>query len=212
MEVCTMTYWSTRPTTVPAGSDHYFHTECPSVHPKTSKSSDNHCLSGLWAGQVDHWWLLSCSSRIFNIVFPQWFVFLINTVIACQKALCREIKTLPNTLWDISLRLHNNLWFQVELHRSRGKWPSVNFLESLGKKCVWSEFFSLSVTVFISFSIEQKLFHLRGNFSGCNMHCKFFDPLGRPTYKAGSDHYFRTDFRPSPLFKISQNKTNVAWK
>ena len=26
-------YWSTRPTTVPAGSDHYFHTCCPSVHP-----------------------------------------------------------------------------------------------------------------------------------------------------------------------------------
>ena len=24
-------YWSTWPTTVPAGSDHYFHTECPSV-------------------------------------------------------------------------------------------------------------------------------------------------------------------------------------
>ena len=24
-------YWSTRPTTVPAGSDHYFHAECPSV-------------------------------------------------------------------------------------------------------------------------------------------------------------------------------------
>ena len=52
-------YWSTKPTTVPAGSDHYF-TECPSVRPKTSKSSDNHCRPGLWAGQVDHWWLLSC--------------------------------------------------------------------------------------------------------------------------------------------------------
>ena len=25
--------WSTRPTTVPAGSDHYFHTECPTVRP-----------------------------------------------------------------------------------------------------------------------------------------------------------------------------------
>ena len=25
--------WSTMPTTVPAGSDHYFHTDCPSVHP-----------------------------------------------------------------------------------------------------------------------------------------------------------------------------------
>ena len=26
-------YWSTRPTTVPASSDHYFHTECPSFRP-----------------------------------------------------------------------------------------------------------------------------------------------------------------------------------
>ena len=45
-------------------------TQCPSVYPsvrpyvcpKTSKSSDNHCRPGLWAGRVDHWWLLSCSS------------------------------------------------------------------------------------------------------------------------------------------------------
>ena len=36
-----------------------------------------------------------------------------------------------------------------------------------------------------------------------------FDPLGRPTDPAGSDNYFRTDFRPSPLFKISQNKRHV---
>ena len=26
-----VSFWSARPTTVPAGSDHYFHTECPSV-------------------------------------------------------------------------------------------------------------------------------------------------------------------------------------
>ena len=51
----------------PAGSDHYFHAEClsvrtrPSVLPKTSKSGDNHCRPRLWAGRVDHWWLLSCS-------------------------------------------------------------------------------------------------------------------------------------------------------
>ena len=53
-------FWSTRPTTVPAASDHYFHTECPSVRPKTSESSDNPCRPGLWAGRVDHWWLQSC--------------------------------------------------------------------------------------------------------------------------------------------------------
>ena len=50
-------FWSTRPTTVQAGSDHYYHTECPAyVRPKTSKSSDNPCRPGLWAGRVDHWW------------------------------------------------------------------------------------------------------------------------------------------------------------
>ena len=26
----------------------------PSVRPKTSKSSDNHCRSGLWTGRVNH--------------------------------------------------------------------------------------------------------------------------------------------------------------
>ena len=57
-------FWSTRPTTVIAGSDHYFHTECQSVCPKTWKSSDNHCRPGLWAGRVDHWWLQSCSFYI----------------------------------------------------------------------------------------------------------------------------------------------------
>ena len=30
--------WSTRPTTVPDGSDHYFHTECPSVLPSVLPS------------------------------------------------------------------------------------------------------------------------------------------------------------------------------
>ena len=31
-----------------------------SVRPKTSKSSDNHCRPGLWAGRVDNWLLLFC--------------------------------------------------------------------------------------------------------------------------------------------------------
>ena len=68
-------YWSTRPTTTI-----YFNTDRPyvskyvrpsvgpyvrtSVRPKTSKSNDNHCRSGLWACRVDPWWLLSCSSFI----------------------------------------------------------------------------------------------------------------------------------------------------
>ena len=33
-------YWSTRPITVPAGSDHYFHTECPSVRPSVRPSQN----------------------------------------------------------------------------------------------------------------------------------------------------------------------------
>ena len=40
----------------------------PSVRPITSKSSDNHCKPGLWAGRVDHWWLLSCFLSFF--LFP----------------------------------------------------------------------------------------------------------------------------------------------
>ena len=43
-------------------ADHYIHTDwpfvCPYVCPKISKQSDNHCWMGLWAGRVDHWWLL----------------------------------------------------------------------------------------------------------------------------------------------------------
>ena len=55
-----LSWWSTRPTRVPAGNDNYFHTDCISVRPKTSKSYDNHCRPGLWGGRVDHWWLLPC--------------------------------------------------------------------------------------------------------------------------------------------------------
>ena len=44
-------YCSTRPTTVPAGSDHYFHTCWPAG---TKLKNQNHCRPGLWAGQVDH--------------------------------------------------------------------------------------------------------------------------------------------------------------
>ena len=36
------------------------------VRPKTSKSSDNHVRPGLWAGRVDHWWLLPV---LFEFVF-----------------------------------------------------------------------------------------------------------------------------------------------
>ena len=40
----------------------------PCVRPKTSNSSDNHCRLGLWAGRVDHWWLLSCIFWIWRTV------------------------------------------------------------------------------------------------------------------------------------------------
>ena len=82
--------WSTRPTTVPALVITIFTQSVrqsvrtsvlPSVRPyirsKTSKSSDNHCRPGLWAGRVDHWWLLSC---IFLISF------LTTEKILCPKA------------------------------------------------------------------------------------------------------------------------------
>ena len=59
------TCWSTRPTRVSAGSDNYFHTSFfvrSYVRRKTSKSNKIHCRLGLWAGCVDHWWLLSCTT------------------------------------------------------------------------------------------------------------------------------------------------------
>ena len=44
----------------------------PSVRPyashKASKSSENHCRLWLWAGWVDHWWLLSCFICLFVCV------------------------------------------------------------------------------------------------------------------------------------------------
>ena len=48
----------------------------------------------------------------------------------------------------------------------------------------------------------------------------FTDPFGRPTATAGSDHIFARvvctcvlpSARPSPLFKISQNKTKFKWE
>ena len=52
-----------------SGSDHCFRTCCPSVRlsvrPKTTISTGNHCLPGLWAGRVDHWWLLSYFSLVY---------------------------------------------------------------------------------------------------------------------------------------------------
>ena len=49
-----------RPQSRPVVINIFAHVVRPSVHPKTSKSSENYCRPGLWAGRVDHWWLLSC--------------------------------------------------------------------------------------------------------------------------------------------------------
>ena len=76
--------WSTRPTTVPASSDHYFHTECPSVRPKTSKSSYNHCRPGLWAGRVDHW-LLSCNLILILFSFLTWTILDVSVLCAFKS-------------------------------------------------------------------------------------------------------------------------------
>ena len=51
-------FWSTSPATVPAGNDHYFLTDCPSIRPSVLKLQNRR--PGLWDGRVDHWWLLSC--------------------------------------------------------------------------------------------------------------------------------------------------------
>ena len=75
--------WSKRPTTVPTGSDHYFHLCCLSVRPKTSKSSENH--SGLAE------WIIDDSCLVY-------FCTQQKTLLACQinfprrlfKPLCNQ--------------------------------------------------------------------------------------------------------------------------
>ena len=60
ISLCKMSCWSTRPTTVPADSDHYIHYvfTSPLVNIDQNKT-DLHCRLGLWACRVDHWLLLS---------------------------------------------------------------------------------------------------------------------------------------------------------
>ena len=60
-------FWSTMPVVITI----FTQSVPPSVRPKTSKSSDNHCRPGLWAGRVDHWWLLSCIYIFIFILMPQ---------------------------------------------------------------------------------------------------------------------------------------------
>ena len=123
-------YWSTRPTTVSAGSDHYFHTCCPSVRPgrhKTSKSSDNHCRPGLWAGQVDHSWLLSCinlySSKCFQLG---------NININERLKNCPKYIVLKNFEWSEVLSI-----FLLQLHM----WEYVMFCSSAYKSYVQTKRF-----------------------------------------------------------------------
>ena len=52
-----------RPTTVPAGSDHYFNTDCLSVRPETSKSSENHCRLGCGLAEL---------IILFIVCLPSW--------------------------------------------------------------------------------------------------------------------------------------------
>ena len=66
----TLDHWSTRPTTAPACSGRNIHSCCQSVplFKIDQKSKPNiHCWLGLWAGRVDHWWLLSCYFSISSI-------------------------------------------------------------------------------------------------------------------------------------------------
>ena len=59
-------FWSTRPITVPASSDHYFHTGypfvCKSDRPKTSKSIENNCRPGLWSPS----WIINASCFVLS--------------------------------------------------------------------------------------------------------------------------------------------------
>ena len=107
---------------VPAGSDHHFQTVVrpslrPSVRPKTSKLSDDHCRTRLWAGRVDHWWLLSCRAYIemiaetLNLRFfsSSWFFSVLWTtyvkMVACKKSTKKLINPL---LKPVSCKITEN--------------------------------------------------------------------------------------------------------
>ena len=115
--------WSTRPTTVPAGSDHYFHTECPFVRPKTSKSNNNHCRPGPWAGQVDHWWLLSCIDCIFSSQSLQQWSY--DPIYSEHGTVCNLEEIVDRSkIVELSDRIHCNcgiLQNSAEWHSDSGK-------------------------------------------------------------------------------------------
>ena len=59
-------FWSTRPTTVRTGSDHYFHTDCPSVRPSVPKLQNQATITG---GRVCGLakWIIDDSCLVFYI-------------------------------------------------------------------------------------------------------------------------------------------------
>ena len=48
-------FWSTRPTTVPSDSDHYFHTECPSVRLSVPKLQNQATITAGWDCEQAEW-------------------------------------------------------------------------------------------------------------------------------------------------------------
>ena len=60
-------FWSTRPTTVPAGSDHYFHTECPPVHTYVPKLQNKATITaGRDSGLAE--WIIDDSCLVFHYI------------------------------------------------------------------------------------------------------------------------------------------------
>ena len=69
---CLLYSWSTRPTTVPVCSDHYFHTECPSVLLSVPELQNQ---AKITAGQVDcvlaEWIILP---DVYYFQLPPWHI------------------------------------------------------------------------------------------------------------------------------------------
>ena len=78
-------YWSTRPTSVPACSDHYFHTDCLSVHPKNSKIKRQSLPAGTMGWPSGSLMAPVLYFSCFRSKDTEWLTFNISKHISCQS-------------------------------------------------------------------------------------------------------------------------------
>ena len=103
------TSWSTRPTTVPAGSDHYFHTCCPSVRPSGTKLQNPATITagrdcGLAKCKMAKW-IIDDSCLVILYVHRSTFRCLIKTGRNWRR------RGLGNCFWRIPTTFHATVIF-----------------------------------------------------------------------------------------------------